>query len=81
MITHHMLQKIAAAGEAELSESVTALLVKIQQYDVDPLGWGLHYGARHWNNDTEMGVWDSLFPRLKFQVSADVDIKYSGMIK
>jgi Ger(x)C family germination protein len=81
MITHHMLQKIAAAGEAELSKSVTALLVKIQQNDMDPLGWGLHYGARHWNNDTEMGIWESLFPRLKFRVSAEVDIKYSGMIK
>jgi hypothetical protein len=48
---------------------------------MDPLGWGLHYGARHWNNDTEMAVWESLYPRLKFEVKADVEVKYSGMIK
>ncbi|AIQ44114.1 hypothetical protein R50912_32065 [Paenibacillus sp. FSL R5-0912] len=81
MITHHMLQKIAAAGGTELSQAVTALLLKIRDSGMDPLGWGLHYGARHWNNDTEMAVWESLYPRLKFEVKADVEVKYSGMIK
>ncbi|MNC68342.1 hypothetical protein D3C75_1189250 [compost metagenome] len=81
MITHHMLLKIAAAGGAELSHAVTALLQKIRDSGMDPFGWGLHYGARHWNNDTEMTAWESLYPRLKFQVKADVEVKYSGMIK
>lgn len=81
MVTHHMLKEIGESGAAELSKAVTALLVKIQDSGMDPLGWGLHYGARHWNNDTEMAVWESLYPRLKFQVKAEVDVKYSGMIK
>ncbi|AIQ61381.1 Ger(x)C family spore germination protein [Paenibacillus borealis] len=81
MVTHHMLKRIGEAGAAELSEAVTALLIKICDSGMDPLGWGLHYGARHWNNDTEMAVWESLYPRMKFQVKAEVDVKYSGMIK
>lgn len=81
MITHHMLTKIGEAGAAELSAAVKALLVKIRDSGMDPLGWGLHYGARHWNNDTEMRVWESLYPRLDFRVNAKVDVKYSGMIK
>ncbi|NOU83621.1 Ger(x)C family spore germination protein [Paenibacillus sp. LMG 31459] len=81
MVTHHMLKEIGESGAAELSKAVTALLIKIRDSGMDPMGWGLHYGARHWNNDTEMAVWESLYPRLKFQVKADVDVKYSGMIK
>ncbi|MEK3687678.1 Ger(x)C family spore germination protein [Paenibacillus sp. FSL R10-2736] len=81
MVTHHMLKEIGESGAAELSKAVTALLIKIRDSGMDPMGWGLHYGARHWNNDTEMAVWESLYPRLEFQVKADVDVKYSGMIK
>lgn len=81
MITHHMLKKIGKAGAAELGGAVKALLVKIRDSGMDPLGWGLHYDARHWNNDTEMTVWESMYPRLGFQVNAKVDVKYSGMIK
>lgn len=81
MVTHHMLKEIGDSGAAELSKAVTALLVKIRDSGMDPMGWGLHYGARHWNNDTEMAEWERLYPRLKFQVKANVDVKYSGMIK
>lgn len=81
MVTHHMLKEIGNSGAAELSKAVTVLLVKIRDSGMDPMGWGLHYGARHWNNDTEMAVWERLYPRLKFQVKANVDVKYSGMIK
>lgn len=81
LVTHTMLKEIGDAGGAELSKAVTALLVKIQDSGMDPLGWGLHYGARHWNNETEMSVWEDIYPRLKFQVKADVRIKYSGLIK
>lgn len=81
MITHHMLGKIGQAGAAELSSAVKALLVRIRASGMDPLGWGLHYGATHWNNATEMEQWERLYPRLDFQVKVKVDIKYSGMIK
>ncbi|WP_405104962.1 Ger(x)C family spore germination protein [Paenibacillus sp. FSL K6-1217] len=81
MITHHMLKKIGEAGAAELSSAVQALLVKIRESGMDPMGWGLHYGARHWNNKTEMTEWERLYPRLGFRVEAKVEVKYSGMIK
>ncbi|MNN88611.1 hypothetical protein D3C81_2063180 [compost metagenome] len=81
MVTHSRLKKISTAGEADLNRKVTALLLKIQDSGLDPLGWGLHYGARHWNNDTEMEIWERLYPKLKFQVNSEVRIKYSGMIK
>jgi spore germination protein KC len=81
MVTHSMLEKIADSGEEELQRDLTALLKKIQSSGLDPLGWGLHYGSRHFNNDTEMKVWAGLYPELDFQVKVNVIIKYSGMIK
>lgn len=81
MVTHSMLKEIEAAGERGLEKDVTALLTKIKSTHLDPLGWGLHYGARHFNNGTEMKVWEELYAKLDFQVKAEVDINYSGMIK
>ncbi|MEK4286119.1 Ger(x)C family spore germination protein [Paenibacillus sp. FSL P4-0502] len=81
LVTHSMLEKIAVAGGKELEVDILALLTKIQASGLDPFGWGLHYGARHFNNDTEMKVWKELYSKLDFQVKADVDIKYSGMIR
>lgn len=81
LVTHSMLKEIEAAGEKELEEDLLALLTKIKSTGLDPFGWGLHYGARHFNNETEMKVWKELYSMLDFQVKAEVNIKYSGMIK
>ncbi|MEK3985389.1 Ger(x)C family spore germination protein [Paenibacillus sp. FSL K6-3166] len=81
LVTNGKLEGIAAAGGRELEQDILSLLTKIQASGLDPFGWGLHYGARHFNNDTEMEVWKGLYAGLDFQVKADVDIKYSGLIK
>ncbi|WP_157794059.1 Ger(x)C family spore germination C-terminal domain-containing protein [Paenibacillus donghaensis] len=52
VVTHKLLKKISAAGEADLSNKVKAMLTRIQASGMDPFGWGLHYGARHFNNAT-----------------------------
>lgn len=81
MVTPEVMRQISAAGEKWMNKEVLALLTKIQGTGLDPFGWGLRYGSRHWNNDTEMEIWDGLYPELGFEVKADVDVKYSGMIK
>lgn len=81
LVTRDTLRKVSTAGGKELEGAVLALLKKIQASGLDPFGWGLHYGARHFNNDTEMDVWKGLYANLDFQVKANVQIKYSGMIK
>ncbi len=81
LITHTLLEKISDAGGEALNQSVKALLEKIKDQRLDPLGWGLRYGTRHWNNETEAKDWEELYPDLKFEVTAAVRIKYSGMIK
>jgi Ger(x)C family germination protein len=81
IVTPEVMKQISASGGEWLNSEILALLDKIQATGLDPFGWGLHYAARHWNNDTEMEVWKKLYQELAFEVKADVDVKYSGMIK
>ncbi|QSF44828.1 Ger(x)C family spore germination protein [Paenibacillus tianjinensis] len=81
IVTHSLLQQISDAGAEALNQEVEALLYKVRDSGLDPFGWGIHYGARHWNNSTELKEWERLYPRLKFQVEAAVGVKYSGMIR
>jgi spore germination protein KC len=81
LITHSLLRKISDAGAEKLDQEVESLLIKIRDSGLDPFAWGLRYGARHWNNSTEMEDWSHLYPRLKFEVAASVQVKYSGMVR
>ncbi|WP_410771715.1 Ger(x)C family spore germination protein [Fontibacillus sp. BL9] len=69
-----------AAGEKWKKEG-EQLLKKIQATGLDPIGWGLRYYSRNWDNATEQEKWERLYPNLEFQVNADVKIKYTGMIR
>lgn len=79
-ITHAFLSELSKAGKKDLEEKINKLLVKVRDSGLDPFGWGLRYGSRHWNNADEMKIWEELYPRLEFKPEARVDIKYSGMI-
>ncbi|MNP54706.1 hypothetical protein D3C76_1492830 [compost metagenome] len=81
LITHNLLGEISEAGGKELEQSVKALLEKIKEKRLDPFGWGLRYGAKHWNNETEAEDWEALYPDLKFEIMAVVRVKSSGLIK
>ncbi|MDP4091593.1 MAG: Ger(x)C family spore germination C-terminal domain-containing protein, partial [Bacillota bacterium] len=64
-----------------LQKKVTALLKKIQGEGLDPIGFGLHYRSRHWNNDTEWDTWQKLYPDIRFTVQAKVKIQSTGLIR
>lgn len=74
-ITVDQLKKIEDAISKDLSKDVTQLLQKIQKSGLDPIGFGLRYAATHWNNDTEMQEWNSLYPQIKFKVSVHTRMK------
>lgn len=64
-----------------IEKKITELLEKIQEEGIDPLGLGLYYRSRNWNNDTKWNDWEKLYPNLKFKVKADVKIKSTGLMK
>ncbi|USB34000.1 Ger(x)C family spore germination protein [Paenibacillus sp. YPG26] len=79
--TAGLLDGLSEAAGEQLSERVKRALSKIHQSKCDPLGWGLHYYATHWNNSTEQKDWEDLNERLEFRVKSDVKIKFTGTIR
>jgi spore germination protein KC len=72
--------------EAKLADKINrvaeTLLVKLQKADADPVGFGLRYRARHWDNTAaELRAWQSLYPRARFDISTQVEIRSTGNMK
>ncbi|KIL40483.1 hypothetical protein SD70_12940 [Gordoniibacillus kamchatkensis] len=58
------------------------VLRKLQKNNVDPIGLGLIYRARHYNNDSkDWETWQKIYPNLSFDVKVDVKIEGTGVIK
>lgn len=64
----------------QVEQQMKALLEKIQSANLDPIGFGLHYRARHFSkNDWE--EWKKIYPNIKFKVKAKVQISDTGLIE
>ncbi|WP_044477325.1 Ger(x)C family spore germination protein [Paenibacillus antibioticophila] len=80
-VTGPVLREVSRAANEQWEKDVKALCQKFQGLGVDPLGWGLRYFSRNWNNEQEVQQWKELYPELEFQVKADVKMKYTGLIR
>ncbi|MCU9613523.1 Ger(x)C family spore germination protein [Caldibacillus lycopersici] len=65
----------------DIKNEIEKLLVKFQEANVDPLGFGLLYQATHFQNDTEMKEWQELYPSLKIDVHVDTELEGVGLVK
>lgn len=80
-VTGPVLRKLSQAASEQWERDITKLCRKIQHLGVDPLGWGLRYFSRHWDNEHEVENWNELYPEAEFQVRAKVQVKYTGLIR
>jgi spore germination protein KC len=67
-------------AEKVLTQEMTDLLVKLQKANVDPIGFGLRYRARHFER-SDWERWQGLYPTIKFKVHTDVQINDTGLIE
>ncbi|GGD73978.1 Ger(x)C family spore germination protein [Paenibacillus nasutitermitis] len=72
-LQNHFNRQIA--GEAK------QLLEKVQKADVDPFGFGLRFRATHKGSETTWKEWQSIYPRLTFDVKVDTMIEGTGVIR
>ncbi|WP_433946803.1 Ger(x)C family spore germination protein [Paenibacillus sp. SN-8-1] len=79
--TEELLKNLSKAAGEQLNDHVKQALSKMHQTKCDPLGWGLHYYATHWNNSTEQKDWADLSEQLEFRVQSNVKINYTGMVR
>lgn len=79
-MTNEHLSQYERAAEKQLKKQVEAVLVKIQKAKVDPIGFGLRYRSRHFNNN-DWEKWKRIYPQIVFKVSTKVQISDTGLIE
>ncbi|GHH96798.1 Ger(x)C family spore germination protein [Neobacillus kokaensis] len=79
-VTNNQLSGYEKAAEKSLNKEFEDLLVKIQKADVDPLGFGIRYRSRHFNND-DWQQWKRIYPKITFKVVTKVKITDTGLIE
>jgi spore germination protein KC len=79
-VDNNHLTKYEKATERKLNSSIKSLLVKIQKANVDPIGFGLRFRSRHFNND-DWEEWKRIYPTITFQVQTKVKIDDTGLIE
>lgn len=67
------------AAEKQISKRFTKVLVKLQKAHVDPIGFGLRYRSRHFNDD-DWELWKKIYPNVVFKVHSKVQIEDPGLI-
>jgi len=74
------LHQLEVLTEQEINKNVLKLVKKLQQANVDPIGFGLRYRASHFNNQNEWQEWEKIYPEIEFTVNADVRVRGTGAI-
>jgi spore germination protein KC len=53
----------------------------IQRENVDPLGFGLRYKATRLHTRDTFAEWQKIYPKIKFDVTVDTNLKSTGTIE
>lgn len=69
------------AAEEYLQKQIEQLLQGLQAENLDPIGFGLRYRSRHFENRTEWDTWQSIYPEVNFNVVVHVKIEGVGLIE
>lgn len=75
------LQKYNEITAKEIKKTVTDLLTKLQENNVDPFGFGLRYRATRLSRKDIMDEWERMYPEIKFNVNVKVELKSTGAIE
>lgn len=66
--------------EKSLNKEIGDILLKVQKENLDPIGFGLRYRSRHFNND-DWEEWQRIYPTITFKVNSKVQIDDTGLIE
>ncbi|NQX60659.1 Ger(x)C family spore germination protein [Paenibacillus qinlingensis] len=72
--------KVQPQLEQHVNQTVEGLLYKIRDAKVDPYGFGLHYLAQYFGKEKDWVYWQSVYPKVKFEVETHVKIEGTGLV-
>jgi spore germination protein KC len=79
-ISNKYLTDYEKISEKVLNKDFNKMLTKLQKANIDPIGFGLHYRARHFQNN-DWQTWQRLYPNITFQVNTKVQIEDTGLVE
>ncbi|MEV9641720.1 Ger(x)C family spore germination protein [Mammaliicoccus sciuri] len=65
-------------AEEEIKKKTLRLLKDMQEKELDPFGFGLHYRATRLEKEGLYKTWKEVYPELEFRVSVDVKLMSMG---
>ncbi|MBM7652986.1 Ger(x)C family spore germination protein [Neobacillus cucumis] len=66
-------------AEKSVNKRIEKFLIKLQKANLDPLGFGLRYRSRHFNDD-DWKQWKRIYPNIVFKVQSNIQIEDTGLI-
>lgn len=76
------LKKYDKLAAEEIQKKTMALLTKLQENNVDPFGFGLHYRATRLSRKGLDKEWEErIYPEIKFNVKVDVELQSTGAVE
>ncbi|MEC1522476.1 Ger(x)C family spore germination protein [Neobacillus niacini] len=75
------LKTFSKQASEEANKDITALLSKLQENEVDPLGFGVRYKATRLHSKDTDKEWLRLYPNMSFDVNVKVSIMSTGIIE
>lgn len=80
-VNTNQVKKMEKQANKALEKAILELSRKLQKEQIDPLGFGLLYQARHFNNKTEWEIWQNLYRQAEFEANAKVTIAGTGIVR
>jgi spore germination protein KC len=74
------LKQYEETANKDLEKKIHAVLKKIQEGNVDPIGFGLRYRGRHMERD-DWKTWQRLYPEMKFKINVNTNISDTGLVE
>lgn len=75
------LTKYVKIAEQESSKRTHKLLEHLRDSGFDPIGFGLRYKARSFNNDNEFNTWKTLYKDIDFDVEMQTHVRSTGVVE
>lgn len=75
------LEKYNRLASKEIKQKIIHFLTRMQEENLDPFGFGLHYRAAHLQRKDLYSTWKQAYKDLEFSVTVEVKLQGTGTIE
>lgn len=79
-MSNKQLKEHEELAEKQIKERIKHVLIKLQEENVDPIGFGLMYRAHHMD-ENEWEKWKQIYGKVNFDIKIDLTLQGTGILK